>query len=221
MPANRRRGDFPDVAVAATPLSGLERLGRALGGIANFFGHLGLAVGIALVGGIGSSLYFIETGTRLTTIAVGPWVAWTSAGTPDADPYTRARMARRGSLPLSASIALNFEARTDEEGRRLHSGCDYVLESARMDEGWWSLTVYDEEGRLIPNAADRYALNTATVVRNPDGAFAVNLARDARPGNWLPTGNAGRLTLVLTLIEPGAGAGADPGMPRIRKVGCR
>jgi hypothetical protein len=219
-----RPADSPDVAVAAAPASSLERLGRALGTIANVVGHFGLAVGIALLGGIGSSFYLIETGTRLTTITIGPWVAWTTAATPDADPYTRARIARRASLPVSASVALSFEARTDEDGQRLHAGCDYVLESARMDDGWWSLAVYDEEGRLIPNAADRYALNTASIVRNPDGGFAVTLARDARPGNWLPTGNAGRLTMVLRLIEAGGARNAavvDRGMPTIRKVGCR
>jgi hypothetical protein len=56
-------------------------------------------------------------------------------------------------------------------------------------------------------------------MRRPDGSFLVTLARDARPGNWLPTGGAGRLTLVLTIIEGGDVTGT--GLPEIRRVACR
>jgi hypothetical protein len=54
----------------------------------------------------------------------------------------------------------------------------------------------------------------------------VALARDARPGNWLPTGGAGRLALTLTTIDATtpvlvkAGAAPKP-LPAIRRVQCR
>jgi hypothetical protein len=60
----------------------------------------------------------------------------------------------------------------------------------------------------------------------PDGTFVVALARDARPGNWLPTGGAGRLALTLTTIDATApvltktGAVPTP-LPDIRRVQCR
>lgn len=188
-----------------------------------FIGNLGLFVGIALLGGIGSSWYMIEMGSRLTTVKAGPWVSWPAAGTVNADPYTRARTVRHGSLPISGNVARTFEARTDDTGQRLHSSCDYIVQGNMMHDGWWSLSVYDDQGRLIPNAADRYAFNSSTIARSADGSFLVSLARDARPGNWLPTGGAGRLSLVLTLLEVADDFDqvAESVLPEIRKVACR
>src|SRR5690606_22606490 len=165
-----------------------------------------------------SSWYMIEIGTPLTTVKAGPWVSWPAAGTPTADPYTRARTARHGSLPISGTVAQVWEARTDSTGQRLHSSCDYVVTGRGLNEGWWTIALYDDSGHLIPNAAGRHAFNSSTIMRRPDGSFLVSLARDARPGNWLPTGGAGRLTLVLTLIEAGDASGA---LPEIRRVACR
>ena len=182
-------------------------------------------VAIAVAGGLGSSWYMIERGSALTTRSQGPWVTWTAAGRADADPYTRAHFTRRGMLPMSSTIALAYEATRDSDGRRLLSGCDYVVEGEDPAAAWWSLAVYDEAGRLIPNAAERYAYNSATVMRSPGGRFTITLARSVRPGNWLPTGNAGRLTLVLNVEEPHASgpapddAGAVP-LPQIRRITC-
>ncbi len=200
----------------------LGRLRNAASSTLGFFGNLALFAGIALLGGIGSSWYMIDIGTRLTTVHSGPWVSWPTAATPDADPYTRARSARRGGLPLSGTIARTFEARTDNTGQRLHSSCDYAVVGRGLTDGWWTIAAYDDQGHWIPNPADRYAFNSSTIVRSADGSFVIALARDARPGNWLPTSGAGRLTLMLTLLEasdPLAQGGG--GLPDIQKVACR
>jgi hypothetical protein len=60
-------------------------------------------VTIAIAGGLGTSWYMIEKGSRLTTRTAGPWVTWVSAGRPQADPYTRAHHIRRGILPVSSA----------------------------------------------------------------------------------------------------------------------
>jgi len=174
---------------------------------------------IAVGGGLGSSWYMIERGSSLTTDRSGPWTAWTAAGREDADPYTRAHFLRRGTLPISTAFALAYEAISDGEGQRLHSSCEYALEGEEPPARFWSLSVFDENGRLIPNAAERYAYNSATVLRSFGGRFQIALARSARPGNWLPTGGAGRISLVLAL------EGRDPSVewqpPSIRRVACR
>ena len=163
----------------------------------------------------------------VTTESAGPWVNWIAAGRPDADPYTRARFARIGALPTNAASAQTFEARVDSGGQRLHSSCEYAVEGPLPDVSWWSIAVYSERGMLIPNAADRYAYNAGSVAANPDGTFQVSLARDARPGNWLPTGGAGRLALVLTLYQPPSQARlvrartGQTALPVIRRVQCR
>lgn len=183
-------------------------------------------VAIAVAGGLGSSWYMIERGSALTTRTQGPWVTWTAAGRADADPYTRAHFARRGVLPMSSTIALSYEARRDSEGRPLNAGCDYAVEGDDLPAAWWSLAVYDEAGRLIANPAERYAYNSATVMRNPGGRFSITLARSVRPGNWLPTGPAGRFMLVLNLEEPHVSVAApeDAGsalLPQIKRTACR
>lgn len=198
------------------------RLRRAASFTLGFIGNLAVFVGIALLGGVGSSWYMIEVGTSLTTLKSGPWVSWPAAATPGADPYTRARTARHGSLPISGSVARIFEARTDSSGQRLHSSCDYSVVGRGLQEGWWTLAVYDDNGRLIQNPADRYAFNSSTIARSADGSFTVTLARDARPGNWLPTSGAGRLSVVLTLLESDGGVGqGGGGLPEIKRVACR
>ena len=74
---------------------------------------------LAVGGGLGSAWYMIEAGSRLSTRTFGPWMTWTAAGRPDADPYTRAHTARNALLPLSSTLELTFRAKTDSSGRRL------------------------------------------------------------------------------------------------------
>ena len=175
-----------------------------------------------LILGIGSSIYAIESGTRLTTVRSGPWVTWTQAAMRDVDPYTRAHFAKNGSLPISASIAATWEARYDVDGRRLHSSCEYLIEAEPIEATWFNIAVYDDKGLLIPNPADRYSFTSQSIAYNPDGSFFIVLARDARPGNWLPVGGAGRLSLLLTVIEPRTSAAeARRQLPAIRRIGCR
>ena len=63
---------------------------------------------VALVLGIGSAWYMIERGSPLTTVRAGPWKSWLSEGNPNADPYTRAHLARSGRLPLTSTAARYF-----------------------------------------------------------------------------------------------------------------
>lgn len=181
---------------------------------------------IAVVGGLGSSWYMIERGNGLTTKTFGPWTAWMTAGRRDADPYTRAHFMRRGMLPVSSALAITFEAVADSNGQRLHSSCEYLLEGEEPPARFWSLSVFDENGYLIPNPAERYSYNSATMLRTPGRRFSLALARSARPGNWLPTGGAGRISLMFTVEEmrevdsdPAKGRPWSP--PEIKRVSCR
>ncbi len=181
-----------------------------------------LFVGISLVLGVGSALLSVDRGTGFSTQRSGPWIMWMRAASRDADPYTRARQAKVGHLPLSSQIAATWEARYDVEGRRLHSSCEYLLEAEPIEASWFALAVYDDNGVLIPNQADRYSFTSQTLAANPDGSFFVVLAREARPGNWLPVGGAGRLTLVITMIEPKPSVlESSVQLPNIRRIACR
>ena len=184
-----------------------------------------VVVAIIFVGGLGSSWYMVEAGSRLTTTKRGPWVIWTSAARPDADPYTRAHFASAGTLPVSAEVQQTYVARTDQTGDRLHSSCEYVVEGKLAKAEWWSIAVFDDRGKLIPNPAERYAFTGQTIALASAGNFTISLAREARPGNWLPVGGAGRLALTLNVIDQRAGetagTAAETELPTIRKVKCR
>jgi hypothetical protein len=200
----------------------LDRARRAILAWLSFWANAILLAGTVLVLGVGSAVWLIETGTQLTTQRNGPWTMWIRAGQPDLDPYTRARQSRHGHLPLSARLSATWEARFDNDGRRLHSSCEYLIESEPIDASWFSFAVYDDAGLLIPNPAERYGFTNDTLAANPDGSFFIVLAREARPGNWLPVGGAGRLAIVLTMIEPKPSVGESAQMlPSIRRIACR
>jgi hypothetical protein len=204
----------------------LQRVLRRLAAVSTRVVELAIA-GVLILGlGLSSSWYMVEAGTRLTTARIGPWTTWTAAARPDADPYTRAHFANAGTLAVSSDVQRSYVARFDSAGERLHSSCDYQVDGRLPRADWWSIAVFDQRGRLIPNAADRHAFTSQTIALAPNGGFGVALAREARPGNWLPTGGAGRLAVVLTLVElrsplATGQASTEADLPRIVKLKCR
>lgn len=185
-----------------------------------------LVIMLAVGTGLWSSRYMISRGSPLSVASYGPWQQWTEIGREGADPYTKAHMITTGKLRISSDSAGIFEARTDSQGARLHSSCNYVVSGANMHGLWWSLGVFDSHGNLIANDADRYEFTADTIAPNPNGSFVVSLGRDARPGNWLPTGGAGRLILVFTVLDPATGLSANEraernkDLPIIKREGC-
>ncbi|HUS95543.1 MAG TPA: DUF1214 domain-containing protein [Hyphomicrobiaceae bacterium] len=206
----------------------LLRLRRRVRAWFAFIIRVSVFVAIALAGGILSSWYAVERGTKFNTERQGPWTRWSSAGRPDSDPYARVRFDRRGALLLSANLAARYEAVADSEGRLLHSSCDYILEGGRFSDGWWSVAVFDSTGRLIPNAAERHAFNAATAAREADGSMRIYLSREAKPYNWLPTARGGRLVIVAEIHQESGVAKIDtdaadsrPVLPSIKRTSCR
>jgi len=212
---------------ALTPVHvGLHRLQKRLSIMFGVLGDWAAFIGAVLILGLVSSWYMIDVGTLLTTEKHGPWIGWRSAGRADADPYTRAHFARLGTLQITTEIAITYLSYTDSDGNRLHSSCDYLVEGRDIGSNWWSLTVFNDRGDLIANAAQRYTYTSQTIALRPDGTYAVALSREAVPGNWLPTGGAGRLSLMFTTFDsrtPMLGkADTEPkALPIVRRVQCR
>lgn len=183
-------------------------------------------VSIALFGGLISSWYVISNGASFNTERSGPWVKWTLGGRLDADPYSLIHYDRHAMLVFSSTFVSRYEARVDDQGRRLHSSCHYAIQGQPPETPWWSLNVFDSQGRLVINDAGRHGFNAATVVPNNDGTIRIDLAREARPGNWVPTSRAGRIVVVLEVQNrtgdasvPAAGT-ATP-LPAIKRISCR
>lgn len=157
---------------------------------------------LSLVLGLGSAYYVIDQGFALIAPNTGPWKTWINAGSLAADPYTRARIARFGDLPITSASGLTFVATTDSEGRKLSSACEYEIVARPLAAVWWSIALFDREGELIPNKADRHAFNSQNLTVLPDGTQRITLGPEARPGHWLPSGEDHDLTLVLRMIRP-------------------
>lgn len=140
-----------------------------------------------------------------------------------ADPLARARAARSALMAPPAARLLRFQATGPEPGMIFDPACDYVLVGPPLDARWWSLAVYDDQGRRIENAARRWSYTMDTVRYDADGRYRIQLSRTERPGNWLKTGGSG-FSLVLRLYDPPQGLLDDPhslDLPRIvAAAGC-
>ena len=205
----------------------LYRLKQRIRGFFRTLSDWALFIGIVLIGGIGSHWYMVHAGSTFSVTRIGPWESWSNAARYNTDPYTRAHFARLGILPSSADISRTYVARTDSTGKELYSSCDYTIEGHDFAARWWAMTVFDGDGALIPNPAGRHAFSRETVAIAPDGRFIISVARDARPGNWLPTGGAGSLAVMLTLQDGNISIAEnrrqqdEDTLPEIVRVTCR
>ena len=185
---------------------------------------IALALFIAAVLGLVTAWYAVDRGPLFGGLTAGPWKAWPSAGSPNADPYSIARLARTGEVPLGAGEGLAFTARTDQEDRPLEGNCTYRLDGTTPAARLWTLTAYDDDGRLMANAARRTGFHSREILRRPDGSFAITVSAEVQSGNWLPVTTGGPFSLVLRLYDTPlttGGAVADSMMPRIDREGCR
>ena len=89
---------------------------------------------------------------------------------------------------------------------------------------YWTLTLYDDLGRLVANTINRYGFTSGEIVRDSDGRFTITVAPFARPGNWLPTGGIERFVLLWRLYDTPIGVAAttmkEGPMPAVVERGC-
>jgi hypothetical protein len=179
-------------------------------------------VGVLL--GLGVTFFMIEGGGGFSAVAAGPWVTFPKNGTANIDPYARAMLAHSREMPLGASEGLSFIARGDSAGAVFDPACDYALTGEAPPARYWTLTLLSPSGFLIANKAERNGFTSAEILRAADGGFAISISRRARPGNWLPIGEAAKFILALRLYDTDLSAVAvaldESKLPRIIKVSC-
>jgi len=183
------------------------------------------ALAVAAVVGLGTTWLTLSRGTAFGAVAIGAWTAWPKTGTRDVDPYARATMARSGELPLGSGDGVAFYAHTDDLGRPLDGRCDVQVSGTTPQARFWTLTLYDPQGRLVGNLLDRQGFTSQEIVRNSDGSFDIVVAPRARPGNWLPTNAVDGYILVLRFYDTPVGvatrAAREVPMPAVRVQSCR
>lgn len=187
-----------------------------------FGSFLTLLVAAAL--GLGATWLALTRGTAFGAVHIGAWTAWPRTGSADIDPYARAGIARTGELPVGLGDGVAFVARRDDGGRPFDGRCEVALHGTTPAARFWTLTLYDFEGRLVANSANRYGFTSQEIVRGADGTFEIIAAPRARAGNWLPTGGAERYVLILRLYDTpvgvATGASREVAMPTIVTRAC-
>jgi hypothetical protein len=184
---------------------------------------IAVAILVAVVLGVSTAWYAVEQGYQFGGVTVGAWKSWPQAGSPTADPYSLAMLARTGEVPLGAGEGLAFTAETDSSGEPLSGRCTYRVVGQTPAARLWTLTAYDLSGRLMVNTARRSGFHSREIVRNSDGSFDIAVSPAVEAGNWLPVNAADRFKLVFRLYDTPLTTGgrvADLTMPEIRRERC-
>jgi hypothetical protein len=183
---------------------------------------IALILGSAI--GIGSALAAVDVMANRSSIHNGPWQASLAAGSPQADPYTRASIAMHYLLALNQLEVIYYNAYTDDNGDPLRGDCTYRIEGKALETRWWSITAYGADDFLIPNELNRYSYNMDNVKYDADKNFVIYLSKTPETGDWLPLGDQQTFSLSLRLYNPGQLIRDHPDiveLPHIIKEGCK
>lgn len=190
-----------------------------------FFTRFATYILFAILLGFGLTALSLSTGSGLAAKRIGGWKSWKNAGHVNADPYTRAYIAKTGQLPLPPQIAQTFYALYDNAHRRLHTSCTYRIESGPVPAKWWTIAAYDHQGQIFPNEFKRYSYNAASAMIKFNGGFHITLSKTIQPDNWLPLGANGPFVLVFRVYRNQLTAKqikeeGEQIMPLIKRVSC-
>jgi hypothetical protein len=182
------------------------------------------AFAVAALVGLGMTWFTLNRGVAFGDIRIGAWTARPKTGSTEIDPYSRASIARTGELPVGTGDGVAFTASTTDAGRPLSGACVISISGTTPAARFWTLTLYDPEGRTVPNGAERYSFTSQEVARRSNGSFEITAAPRARSGNWLPTGGIDRYVLVLRLYDTPVGVATrtqrEAPMPAIVEKSC-
>jgi len=178
---------------------------------------------LALGLGLSSAYWAINGDPPFGSLRLGSWQSWPKLGSPEADPYMRAILARRGDVPLATGEGLGFVATQDSEGRPLDAACSYRVGMTAPAARLWTLTLYDRDNRLPVTDLGRRSFTSAEVLRDGQDHFTIALSRSLQPGNWLQLPASGPFTVTLRLYDPPGAGGAnleESDFPVIERLGC-
>src|ERR1700691_2573949 len=130
---------------------------------------------IAAVLGLGATWFTMTRGVAFGAMTIGAWTAWPKSGSVDIDPYARATISRTGELPIGTGDGVAFYAHTDDAGNAFDGRCSFVVSGITPAARYWTLPLYDQQGRLVANAIDRHGFTSAEILRDSTGRFAINV----------------------------------------------
>jgi hypothetical protein len=185
---------------------------------------IALALLIAVVGGGASVWYALKIQEGVGAATIGGWTAFPEMGTPDADPYSKARVAREGALALGRAEGLSFIAQRDAAGDTLQRNCAYTIAGTVPPSRFWTLYAADETLSVIKDERQpASALHSYEALRATDNSLSISVGNRPMPGNWLALRGSGRMFFVLTLFDTTIASStgiADVKLPLVTKAGC-
>jgi len=183
-----------------------------------------LTLAIAIGGGTASVWYVLNLQNGVGAVTLDNWTAFPDLGTPDTDPYSKARVAREGILTLGRAEGLAFVAEHDSTGAELRRDCSYTVQGAVPPARFWTIYAADETMNVIDSRKERApALHSYEMLRQPDNSVAISVDTHPAPGNWLAIDGTGKMFLVLTLYDTTIASStgvADLELPRVTRAGC-
>jgi hypothetical protein len=128
------------------------------------------------------------------------------------DYFTRTAVARSNILVNAPNETKYYYQDLDITGARLNGANRYAVTFAKDQtppvNGFWSLTLYNENHFFAPNELNRYSLGTKnkTLKYNTDGSLTIYVQADAPPeaqrNNWLPAPKGADFSLFVRAYWP-------------------
>lgn len=187
-------------------------------------GKLALTIVAGLALGAASAVWATRAKGMGGDERYGAWSGSRVTGSPDADPWLRARVAFAGLLALQRSQAIYFTARTDSAGQPLREECRYRISGGALPARWWSVTVYAADNYLPVNSDGALSFDATEVKPDAAGNWSALAATRPEAGQpWVSTRGAGTFDMTLRLYQPAQSAQDDYGtipMPTITRLDC-
>jgi hypothetical protein len=154
----------------------------------------------------------------------GGWTFAPATGSYGTDYLSRAAAARVALGGKLAEDEIEAKTRVDASGQRLQGAHRYVVKLSKTPpaDAFWSLTLLDDQGRMVDNVLNRYAVR-GDRLRKDGGDVTVYVQQappedEDRRANWLPAPKA-TFQLLMRLYAPEAeavsGAWTPPSVQRV------
>ena len=181
-----------------------------------------LICGLSL--GAAATWYSIQRNHGLGALNIGVWTAWPSAGDVKSDPYTRAKVAAEGEVPLGAAEGLAFHATLDEQGKPLRQECQYNISGQTPLARLWTLTAHTLEGTVLRRENKSPAsIVSRNLSRHSDGSMSLQIGKTVSASNWIKLNGNGPYQIVLRLYDSQLGTASnvsETSMPTVRLLSC-
>lgn len=141
------------------------------------------------------------------------WTTQNNGAAFGTDYFTRTAVAKSNIFVNKPNETKYFYQDLDASGARLNSAKRYTVTFARNQlppvEGFWSLTLYNEQHFFAPNAIKRYSVGTKNkdLQFNDDGSLTIYVQAaapgdPARRANWLPAPSGENFSLYIRAYWP-------------------